>query len=47
MGDMDPIHPGRFEAMRGKPARAEALVEVQKKLSELLGIEPPPSDERS
>ncbi len=27
--------------------RAEALVEVQKKLSTLLGIEPPPNDERS
>ena len=27
--------------------RAEALVEVQKKLSTLLGIEPPPTDERS
>ena len=33
--------------LRHRAERAEALVEVQKKLSELLGIEPPPSDERS
>ncbi len=33
--------------LRQRAERAEALVEVQKKLSELLGIEPPPNDERS
>ena len=33
--------------LRHRAERAEALVEVQKKLSELLGIESPPSDERS
>lgn len=33
--------------LRQRAERAEALVEVQKKLSELLGIELPPSDERS
>jgi len=35
------------ERLRKRAERAEALVEVQKKLSELLGIELPPSDERS
>jgi len=33
--------------LRQRAERAEALVEVQKKLSELLGIEPQPNDERS
>ncbi len=33
--------------LRKRAERAEALVEVQKKLSELLGIELPPSGERS
>ena len=33
--------------LRHRAERTEALVEVQKKLSELLGIEPLPSDERS
>ncbi len=33
--------------LRKRAERAEALVEVQKQLSELLGIELPPSDERS
>jgi len=33
--------------LRRRAERAEALVEVQKKLSELLGVELPPSDEKS
>lgn len=33
--------------LRKRAERAEALVEVQKKLSELLGVELPESDERS
>ena len=33
--------------LRKRAERAEGLVEVQKKLSELLGIDPPPSDENS
>ena len=33
--------------LRKRAELAEALVEVQKKLSDLLGIELPPSDERS
>ncbi len=33
--------------LRQRAERAEALVDVQKKLSELLGIEPQPNDERS
>ena len=33
--------------LRHRAERAEALVEVQKKLSQLLGIEPPQDDERS
>jgi transposase len=35
------------ERLRKRAERAEALVEVQKKLSELLGVELPPSDEKS
>jgi hypothetical protein len=33
--------------LRQRAERAEALVEVQKKLSELLGLDLPPSGERS
>jgi len=33
--------------LRKRAERAEGLVEVQKKLSELLGIDLPPSDEKS
>ncbi len=33
--------------LRQRAERAEALVEVQKKLSQLLGIEPPANGERS
>ena len=33
--------------LRKRAERAEGLVEVQKKLSELLGIEHPPNDEKS
>ena len=35
------------ERLRKRAERAETLVEVQKKLSELLGVELPPSDEKS
>jgi len=35
------------ERLRKRAERAEALVEIQKKLSELLGSEPPPSGEKS
>ena len=34
------------ERLRKRAERAEALVEVQKKLSELLVVEPPPNDEK-
>lgn len=33
--------------LRKRAERAEGLVEVQKRLSELLGIDLPPSDENS
>ena len=38
---------GENRALRKRAERAEALVEVQKRLSELLGSEAAPSDERS